>query len=530
MAYRKVTMVEIKEALRQWLLGAGKKRIGERLQLDPKTVQGYVRCAAKHGISREAGMDSLSDERVASIAAEVARLRGRPHGEAWALCEQQRSYIEARLGQHVRLTKIHRELAAKDTKVPYPTLHRFARDVLGFGRPSVTMPVVDGTPGEEIQIDTGWMDFSVPDARDQPRRVRAWIFTPVVSRLRFVYPCLAETTEGAIEACEAAWAFYGGVFKVLIPDNTKAIVQKADDLSPGLNRTFLEYAQARGFVIDPARVRRPTDKARTERTVRYVREDCFGGETLPSLDAARAHALRWCREVAGEKTHASTYRKPREHFDGEERAALLPAPTERYDVPKWSEPKVAHDHYAQVGRGLYSLPTRYIGKRLAARMDSMTVRFYDGTALVRVHARVEPGRRATIQGDFPPAGSPLAMRAVDQIAADMARYGTVIADYVALLLAGPHPWRKMRSVYRLRDLVTKFGRQRVEAACLMALDVAMVDVRRLERVIELGAETSAATPRAAEPLPAKYQRPAAAFAAGTLKAPDSDRHGEQAHD
>jgi hypothetical protein len=245
-----------------------------------------------------------------------------------------------------------------------------------------------------------------------------------------------------------------------------------------------------------------------------VREDCFGGETLMSLDAAREHATRWCLEVAGLKTHASTYRKPREHFDTEERAALLPAPTERYDVPKWSEPKVAQDHYAQVGRGLYSLPTRYIGERLTARMDSKTVRFYDGATLIRTHVRVEPGRRATVDSDFPPAGSALAMRAADRIEADMAQYGAVIAEYVGILLAGPHPWRKMRSVYRLRDLVAKYGRARVEAACVMAIQVEMVDVRRLERVLELGASTSESA-RPAEPLPAKFQRPAAAFAAGS---------------
>ena len=513
MAYREVTMVEVKEALRQWLLGAGKKKVADRLGLDPKTVQGYLRCALKHGVSREAGLDSLSDVRVAAVVAEVCRLPGRPHGETWALCEQHRAFIEARLAQNVRLTKVHRELRAKDVALPYPTLHRYARDELGFGRPLVTMPVVDGRPGEELQIDTGWMDLQVPDHQDKPRRLRAWIFTPVVSRLRFVYPCFAETTEGAIEACEAAWMFYGGVFKVLVPDNTKAIVQIADDLSPTLNRTFLEYSQARGFIIDPARVRRPTDKARTERTVRYVREDCFGGETLTSLDAAREHALRWCRDVAGLKTHASTYRRPREHFDSDERAALLPAPTERYDVPKWSEPKVAQDHYAQVARGLYSLPTRYIGKRLTARLDSKTVRFYDGATLIRTHVRVEAGRRATIESDFPPAGSALAMRATDRIAAEMEQFGKVINDYVLLLLAGPHPWRKMRSVYRLRDLIAKYGRQRVEAACLMALNVVMIDVRRLERVLELGAP-EADPSRPAAPLPAKYQRPAAAFAAG----------------
>ena len=53
-------------------------------------------------------------------------------------------------------------------------------------------------------------------------------FTPGVSRYRFVYPCFLETTASAIEACEAAWEFYRGVFRTLIPDNTKAIVNKAD--------------------------------------------------------------------------------------------------------------------------------------------------------------------------------------------------------------------------------------------------------------------------------------------------------------
>jgi hypothetical protein len=67
----------------------------------------------------------------------------------------------------------------------------------------------------------------------------------VRSRHRFVCPILRETTATAIEACEAAWAFFGGVFHVLIPDNTKAIVHTADDLEPHLVEVFLEYAQAR---------------------------------------------------------------------------------------------------------------------------------------------------------------------------------------------------------------------------------------------------------------------------------------------
>ena len=103
--------------------------------------------------------------------------------------------------------------------IPYATLHRFAVAELGFGRAAPTVPVADCAPGEEVQLDTGWMGTLEPDANGRRRRFRAWIFTAVYSRHRFVWPCLPETTASAIEACEAAWAFFGGVFAVVIIDD-----------------------------------------------------------------------------------------------------------------------------------------------------------------------------------------------------------------------------------------------------------------------------------------------------------------------
>jgi hypothetical protein len=66
------------------------------------------------------------------------------------------------------------------------------------------------------------------------RRFRAWIFTAVASRHRFAYPAFEETTAPAIDACEAAWNLFGGVFQVLIPDNTSAIITQADPLAARL--------------------------------------------------------------------------------------------------------------------------------------------------------------------------------------------------------------------------------------------------------------------------------------------------------
>jgi hypothetical protein len=148
-----------------------------------------------------------------------------------------------------------------------------------------------------------------------------------------VYPTFEETTARAIETCEAAWTFFGGVFAVLIPDNTKAIITTADALHPRITPTFREYAQARGFHIDAARVRHPQDKGRVERAVPTVRDDCFAGEALISLDDARLHAERWCRDKYGLRRHGRTQRRPRGYFELEERPYLRPAPTGAYRPP-----------------------------------------------------------------------------------------------------------------------------------------------------------------------------------------------------
>src|SRR5438552_3605313 len=399
MGYREVTMLEIKEVLRLWCAGAAKKRIAAQLGLDIKTVRRYLRAAQACGL-RSGG--ALPDaEQLAGVVAALQPDWGRPRGEAWERCAGQREFIARHLGHGVRLSKIRRLLKRCGVELSYAALRRFAVAELGFGRVAATIPVADGQPGDELQVDTGWMGYLEPDLWGQRRRLRAWIFTPGVSRYRFVYPCFPETTASAVEACEAAWEFYGGVFRTLIPDNTKAIVQDPDALEPRITRAFLEYAQARGFQIDPARARHPRDKARTERAVRDVRDDGFAGEHLQNLEMARPHARHWCEHEYGMRRHSTTQRLPREHFEAVERAHLLPAPTSRYDLPLWCEPKVARDQHAQVARALYSLPTIWVGKRLVARADSATVCFYHALVLVKTHPRKLLGQCSTVPTDFP---------------------------------------------------------------------------------------------------------------------------------
>jgi hypothetical protein len=517
MAYREVTMVEIKEVLRLWRAGTPKKRIAAQLALDVKTVRRYIAAGEAAGLSASTEQE-LTDEQLAVVLAALAPDTGRPHGDAWQQCIAERDEIERLLGQRVRLSKIRRLLQRRSIDVPYATLHRFAVAEFGFGQRAPTIPVADGAPGEELHIDTGWMTMLEPDEHGRRRRFRAWIFTPHVSRYRFVYPCFAESTATAIEACEAAWEFYGGVFRVVVPDCTKAIVHTADPHRPRLVDDFLEYAQARGFHVDPARPRHPKDKARTERTVRDVRDDCFAGERLLDLDDARRRAQTWCSDEYGRRTHSTTQRQPREHFESDERGQLLPAPTTQYDVATWSEPKVGADQHAQVARALYSLPFEYRGHHVRARSDRSTVRFYNivTRALIKTHPRVAPGRRSTDRADFPEEKAIYAARDAQALVNRAKSYGAAIGELATRLLASsPLPWTRMRQLYMLLGLVKRYGAARVDDTCATCVDADAIDVFRVDRMLKravVAPTKSESAPARVIPLPARHLRPASDYA------------------
>src|SRR5207253_425982 len=153
-------------------------------------------------------------------------------------------------------------LAGKSERVVAErTLHRFAAERCGAGGAKVTTPVDDGPPGGELQVDFGDLGL-IPAGDGRRRKLRALVFTACFSRYMFVYLTFSMTLEEVIAGCEDAWEFFSGVFRVVVPDNMSPVVATADAVNPRLTREWLEYAQARGFVTDPARVRHPRDKPR----------------------------------------------------------------------------------------------------------------------------------------------------------------------------------------------------------------------------------------------------------------------------
>jgi transposase len=482
--FREVHMAEVREVLRLWQMGRGIREIERLLGVDRKTVRRYVGVATEAGLTR--GPDPISEEVVGTVVAQLRPGRRLWRGESWAELDSQRAFIKEKLDDRLRLTKIETLLRRRGVVVPYRTLHRFCVAEMGFGNRGVTVPVDDGEPGHELQVDFGRLGLV---GHRSPRRVvKGLIFTAGVSRHQFCWPTFGESLEEVIEGFEEAWAFFDGIFLVAIVDNLKAIVLKADPIHPHLNPAFLEYAQARGFVIDTCRVRSPRDKPRVERAVPFCRQSGFAGEDFADLDAARMGMRRWSLVDAGMRVHGTTQRRPLEHFRDVEQPVLLPAPTLRYEVPLYAEPTVARDHHIAVAKALYSVPGNHIREKVEVRADRLLVKIFYRGQLIREHPRQAPGGRSTCREDLPPQKTVYAMRDIDYLRRVATGHGEQIGIYASRLLDSPLPWTRMRQVYRLLGLVKRWGAERVEQACQRCLELDVVDVNRVVRIVERAME------------------------------------------
>ncbi len=470
MAFREVRVFEVREVLRLWLAGKGLRSVERLSQVDRKTVRRYVDAAEQLGLERDGDDDQLSDVFVGLVVEAVRPHRYDGHGEAWRLLAARHDEIKAWVDGDLTGVKIHELLERRGVIVPLRTVQRYVLEVCGRSRGrGPTVRVADGEPGDELQVDFGRMGFIVDAETGRRRVVQALIFTACYSRHCFVWLSFRQTTEDVIDGCEAAWGFFGGIFRTLIPDNLSAVVDGADSVEPRLNQAFVEYAQARGFHVDPARVRRPQDKPRVERAVPFVRGSFFAGETFIDLADAQRRAEVWCRERAGQRIHGTTQCRPAELFNLEEQPRLLPAPTGRYDLPIYTSAKVHRDHHIEVAKALYSVPGNLIGTRVDVRADRTLVRIFSRGQLVKVHPRQAPGRRSTDPDDLPSHTTVYAMRDLERLKRMAAGHGEAIGVYATTLLDIPLPWTKMRQVYALLGLVKKWGAARVETACRRAL-------------------------------------------------------------
>jgi hypothetical protein len=227
-----------------------------------------------------------------------------------------------------------------------------------------------------------------------------------------------------------------------------------------------------------------------ERTVPFVRNSFFAGETFLDLGDAQRRAEEWCRVRAGMRIHGTIQCRPAELFALEEAPRLGPAPEVVYELPAYARPKVHRDHHIEVAKALYSVPGNLIGQRVEARADSRLVRVFFRGQLIKVHPRTRAGGRVTDPADLPAERTAYAMRDLEHLKRLAADAGPAVGAYAAAVLDHPLPWTKMRQAYALLGLVKRWGPDRVEAGCRRALDAEAIDVGLIGRMLDRATETA----------------------------------------
>ena len=483
MSFRELTMVDVKEILRRWQAQQSERKIARETGADRKTVKRYVEAAKTVGLQ---AAQALDDEVIAAVGRLVQVRDALPAGKAYELLGVHKEKLHGWLSGKppLRLSKVQVLLKRDGVEVTYSTLRRYVMTELGWRKPEGTILLEDPPMGQEAQVDFGLMGMIHDEATGKKRRLWVLLVTLSASRYMFVWPSWFQTTEAVCEGLDAAWLFFGGMPKTIVPDNMSSIVFKADALAPVLVDAFSDYAQARGLFVDPARAAHPKDKAKVENQVRYVRDNWYAGEKFLDLQHAMDSAREWCVEVAGTRVHGSTRKVPRDVYESQEKPAMLPPPTEKFDVPLWVNAKVHPDHHVQVAGGLYSVPSLHQRKWVRVRADKKVVKIYVGLDMVKMHARVKSGDKSTDVADYPSGKAKYALRTVDGVLARARERGVHTGRYAERILAGPLPWARMRQAYALLSLCDKFGEARVEAVCQSALSFDVVDVKRITRMLK----------------------------------------------
>ena len=513
MAYKEVFRVEIEEVIRRWQAGESQRHIATGTGLSRNTVVKYISSAERLGLSRDGPVPSEEQlSKLAVIGRAGPRQTKTPIEDRlgpWA--DQIQQWL---IGDRLQLTRIRELLLERGCEVPYSSLQRFVARRNWRGRSLRTVRMEESPPGEVAELDFGRLGPMEDPETGRRRTVWALIVVLAYSRHSFVWPTHGQKLEDVVAGLEAAWAFFDGIPKYLVIDNFPAAVAGADAMHPRLTRGFLEYSQRRGFITDPARVRHPRDKPKVERGVQYVRERFFKGATFRDLPHMRKEALHWCREVAGQRVHGTTRRKPVEVFDAKERQALVPWDGEPYEITHWRSAKVQLDHHVTCQYALYSVPSALCppGQQVEIALGSKLVRIYHRGKLIKVHPRQSKGKRSTDPDDYPKEFAAYTRRAPDKIKQSAAEMGEAVAAFADRLFEGPTPWAKVRQGHKLLRLAQRYTPDRLNDACRKALDVDLVDVYRVERILIEALEQEDA-PFYPDPLPAgRFARPGSVFA------------------
>lgn len=462
-------MRKLNEVLRlRFELGLGQRAIARACSISQGAVHNYLKRAAAAGFGwpLPEGWDEKRVEQALFGERRPVERRPRTLPDFAALKEQ--------FQRHPHLTLL---LAWEEYRQVHPEGYGYSRFCELYQRWRKKQDVVlrqEHKPGEKGFVD--WAGATIPVHDPVSGEIwQASLFVMVLGASSYTY---AEATRDQQLAawlhCHIhAFEFFGGVTRLLVPDNPRTGVSRACRYDPDLNPTYQEMAMHYGVGVVPARPYRPRDKAKAEVAVQVVERWIIAALRdqkffrLEDLNRAIRELLERLNQRPFKKREGSRASV----FAAIERSALRPLPAERFDMSQWSRARVNIDYHIAFDSNLYSVPYNLVQELVEVRATPTTVEIFHKGQRVASHLRGRSRGQAFTQKEHRPKSH---QAHLEWTPSRMVHWAEQIGPHTAqlferILSDKPHPEMGYRSCLGIIRLAEQYSASRMEAAAHRAL-------------------------------------------------------------
>lgn len=484
MARKRLLMRRTREVLRQkWVLNRPHRDVAASLDLGAGTITAILQRAQAAGLTWPAA-EALSDDELAM------RLNGPVPAVpvTKSLPDPVEMYTEMKR-PGVTLTLLHQEYLEQ-----HPGGYQYTQFCEYFRRwcAKRDLPMrQEHRAGEKFFVDySGHRPFYINPATGEVVAAELFVGVLGASNYTFAEATRTQTSPEFIGSHVRAFAYLGGVPAVVVPDQLKSGVTRANRYEPGIQRTYAEMARHYGTCILPARPAKPRDKAKVEVAVQVVErwivarlrhETHFG---LVGLNVRIAELLEELNTRQMRLYRASR----RELFERLDRPALRPLPATAFEYAEWKQARVNLDYHVEVERHYYSVPHGLVHAVVEVRMSTATIELFHRSQRIAVHVRSGArGRHTTVAAHMPRAHQKHLEWTPSRILSWAETVGPKARGLAeAILTERRHPEQGYRSCLGILRLGKAYGNERLEAACGRALQVGARSYRNVETMLKHG--------------------------------------------
>lgn len=354
-------------------------------------------------------------------------------------------------------------------------------------------------PGEQIEVDWAGDPAYIIDP-DTGEVVPAWLFVGVMSYSQYPYveAFINEKQRAWITAHVHMFEYFGGVSRILVPDNCKtAVVHTKDWYTQQVNTVYHEMAEHYNTAIIPARIRTPKDKPNAEGTVGVIstwitaalRNEQFF--SLAELNAAIRRKLDEFSQRPFQKKEGSRY----ELFHNEELPLLAKLPATPYELAEWKTATVQFNYHISVEGMQYSVPYEYIKRKVDVRVTDSTIEIFYSQNRIASHRRLygRKGQYSTVTSHMPEDHQKYLEWNGERFRQWAMHIGNNTKSVVdALLTSHRVEQQAYRSCMGLLKLADRYSAERLEAACTKALSyTASPSYKSIKNILAAGQDKKA---------------------------------------